>query len=259
MRRRIDRTTGQSPSQMLLGRNHPHPGEWNFDFNEATQGRVDDARNAKLRSPPSWWPRTMGPYEWETPYSPKICEEKKKCLSHHMPRLRTQPSNQMTHRAPGRRLYKHSPCLRKATFRVFLLLHLLHLPLGLHRCPDQHEPRAHQRTSKKLHQRTRWTELLWREVLRFRLLTTSQARARTYRPNVTSLSPPTRCQISRTSPQSRRLGVDVEGPRIESAQGGQTSWRALSVTTAAICALKRTSELKIIPSVGVVGVKTCTR
>ena len=34
--------------------------------------------------------------------------------------------------------------------------------------------------------------------------------------------PVTQCQISRTSPQSRRPGVDVEGPRRESAQGGQT-------------------------------------
>ena len=44
MRRRINRTTGQSPSQMLLGRNLPRPGEWSFNFDEATQGRVDDAR-----------------------------------------------------------------------------------------------------------------------------------------------------------------------------------------------------------------------
>ena len=54
MRRRINRTTGQSPSQMLLGRNLPRPGEWSFDFNEATQGRVDDVhqRQAALAALP---------------------------------------------------------------------------------------------------------------------------------------------------------------------------------------------------------------
>ena len=52
MRRRINRITGQSPSQLLLGRNLPRPGEWDFTFNEATQGRIDDARQRQAELAP---------------------------------------------------------------------------------------------------------------------------------------------------------------------------------------------------------------
>ena len=52
MRRRTNRITGQSPSQLLLGRNLPHPGEWDFSFNEATQGRIDDARQRQAELAP---------------------------------------------------------------------------------------------------------------------------------------------------------------------------------------------------------------
>ena len=44
LRRRNNRITGQSPSQMLLGRNLPRPGEWNFAYNDETQDRIDSAR-----------------------------------------------------------------------------------------------------------------------------------------------------------------------------------------------------------------------
>ena len=44
LRRRTNRMTGQSPSQMLLGRTLPRPGEWNFTYDEKTQDRVESAR-----------------------------------------------------------------------------------------------------------------------------------------------------------------------------------------------------------------------
>ena len=51
-RRRVNRITGQSPSQLLLGRNLPRPGEWNFSYGVKTQGRIDDARQCQAEHAP---------------------------------------------------------------------------------------------------------------------------------------------------------------------------------------------------------------
>ena len=61
LRRRTNRITGQSPSQMLLGRHLSRPGEWNFAYNDETQDRINSARQRQAALTLTQTPVDSGP------------------------------------------------------------------------------------------------------------------------------------------------------------------------------------------------------